>query len=57
MRKKWMKIVPQIIDNIDNVHELNQIKCPNCSRHGINYMYIGDEKTRIGFFEVWCNKC
>lgn len=57
MRKKWLKIVPQIIDNIDNVHELNQIKCPNCSKHGIDYMYIGDEKTRIGFFQVWCNKC
>lgn len=57
MRKKWMKIVPQIMDNIDKVYIINQIKCPNCDKHGIDYMYIGDEETRIGYFNVWCNEC
>lgn len=57
MRKKWMKIVPQIINNIENIKQINQIKCPNCGKNGIDYIYIGDEKTRLGYFQVWCNEC
>lgn len=54
MRKDWIKIVPQIIDNFDNII---QILCPNCKECEIEYLYIGDERTRVGFLQVWCNKC
>ncbi len=54
MKQEWIKILTQITDNLDNV---DQIKCPVCGEHGIDYIYIGDEGTRVGFLQIWCNKC
>lgn len=46
--------MPQILDNLQ---ETSQIKCPNCAKSGIDYIYCGDETTRLGFMQVWCNEC
>lgn len=54
MREEWMKILPKLIDNLANPQE---IQCPNCREYEVEYLYIGDEKTRIGYFQMWCNKC
>lgn len=54
MRERWMKILPQITDNLS---DLRVIQCPNCGEHEMEYLYIGDEKTRIGYFQLWCNNC
>ena len=54
MKQEWIKILTQITDNLDNV---DQIKCPVCGEHGIDYIYIGDEGTRVGFLQIWCNQC
>ncbi|QUH28786.1 hypothetical protein [Vallitalea guaymasensis] len=31
--------------------------CPNCNSHEVDYQYIGDSKTGIGYLLFWCNKC
>lgn len=54
MKKEWIKTVSEIMDSLDNT---NQIKCPNCRKSGIEYIYVGDEKTRVGYLQIWCNKC
>ena len=54
MREKWMKILPK---RIDDLSALQFIECPSCGENGVDYLYIGDEKTRIGYMQVWCNKC
>ncbi|MDE7285320.1 MAG: hypothetical protein K2N55_00545 [Lachnospiraceae bacterium] len=54
MREKWMKILPKITENLC---DLQLIECPYCGEHEIDYLYVGDEKTRIGYMQVWCNKC
>lgn len=54
MREKWMKIVSQMVGDLDNAH---QIECPNCKKEAIDYLYIGDEKTRVGYVQIWCNAC
>ena len=54
MRNEWVQIVPQITEDADGI---NSIKCPNCEKYGIDYIYIGDEKTRVGFLQIWCSKC
>lgn len=46
--------MPQIIDNLDNT---SHIECPNCGKCGIEYLYTGDERTRIGFLQIWCSEC
>lgn len=54
MRIDWMGVAAQISENVSNVH---QVRCPNCGEAKLDYIYIGDEETRIGFLQVWCNKC
>ncbi len=54
MREKWMKILPKLTDNFVNPQE---IQCPNCGEQEVEYLYIGNEKTRIGYFQIWCNNC
>lgn len=51
MYKEWLKLLPDLIEHVDKV------PCPSCGKHMINYLYIGDEKTRIGYLQVWCESC
>ena len=52
MRVEWLKLVSQIERG-----EITQVKCPNCGKCGIDYTYVGDCGTRIGFLQIWCNNC
>lgn len=54
MREKWMKILPQIIENLS---DLQFVECPNCGENDVEYLYVGDEITRVGYMQIWCNKC
>lgn len=54
MKREWIRIVPKITEDFDRI---NQIKCPNCGEYGIDYIYVGDGNTRIGFLQIWCRKC
>lgn len=37
VKKNWMNIVPQIINNLNHT---NDIICPNCGKKKIDYMYL-----------------
>lgn len=50
MREKWYKL-------IDELTHVELIKCPNCEKKGIDYLYIGDKETKIGYLQIWCNEC
>ena len=54
MKKDWTKVISEITEDFNRV---DQLKCPNCGECGIDYMYVGDGHTRIGFLLIWCNKC
>ena len=54
MKKEWVGIMSQITEDINLT---NKIKCPNCGECGIEYTYVGDCNTRIGFLVIWCDKC
>jgi len=54
MKKEWSRIIAQITKNFNNDY---QIKCPVCGKYGIDYIYVGDGNTRVGFIQIWCNKC
>ena len=54
MKKEWIKIIPQIANCLDGVE---QLKCPDCGKHEIDYIYVGDKETRVGFLQIWCNQC
>ena len=31
--------------------------CPECGEKAIEYLYVGDKNTGIGYLPIWCNKC
>lgn len=54
MKEDWIKLIPQIVGDLDNIV---QVKCPCCEKQGIEYVYIGDEETRVGYLQIWCSEC
>lgn len=54
MKIGWRGIIEKISENVSNIH---QVRCPNCGETRLDYIYIGDVETRIGFLQIWCNKC
>lgn len=54
MSKDWIKIIPKITEHLNDEH---QVQCPNCGKYGMDYLYVGDEKTRVGYLQVWCSEC
>ena len=54
MNKKWLHLGSKIVGDLENT---NQLICPNCGKQGIDYLYVGDEQTRVGYVQIWCNKC
>ena len=49
MKKMWVNIISKIPNNIA------EARCPICGKHTMNYMYVGEEKTRIGYLNIWCD--
>ena len=54
MKLAWERTISEILKDFNKI---NQIKCPSCGKRGMDYIYIGDGDTRIGYLQVWCNKC
>lgn len=54
MFNKWLSIGAYIAKNCE---ESSTVVCPNCGEKTIDYLYIGDEKTKIGYVQIWCNEC
>lgn len=52
--KDWIKLTTIITNNNTKRHE---IECPNCQKRGIDYQYVGDMKSRVGFLDIWCDVC
>ncbi len=46
--KKWFLVQPW---KEESVH------CPECGDHAIDYEFVGDLETRMGYCLVWCNSC
>lgn len=54
MFQDWLKLSVILRDN---GYSTNNLICPECKNMCIDYAYIGDSKTRIGYMCMWCNNC
>ena len=54
MYKIWLVTAANVSKNFKDIQEIN---CPTCARKTLDYLYIGDKKTRIGYLQVWCHHC
>jgi len=50
MKENWIKLIKHL-NNVD------KLECPNCKNRSIDYLYIGQAETKIGYLQIWCNKC
>jgi len=48
--QKWLKI-------IKDFKNISDMECPHCNKKSLDYLYIGDEETKIGYLQAWCNNC
>lgn len=54
MFNNWVRVASVISDYVDKMDELT---CPYCGENQLDYVYVGDLETRIGYEIVWCNHC
>lgn len=54
MKLAWERTISELIKDFDKI---DQIECPSCEKSAIDYIYIGDGDTRIGYLQVWCKQC
>ncbi|MCD1259456.1 hypothetical protein B5M42_011485 [Paenibacillus athensensis] len=50
----WLKLTVDLSGNPDP----NPIRyCPECESDKIDFQYVGDPSSRIGFLSIWCENC
>lgn len=54
MFQKWLITASNISKNLNGI---NDSECPHCGKKCLDYLYIGDEETRTGYLQVWCDEC
>jgi hypothetical protein len=33
------------------------LKCPECQNDTVDFQYVGDSTTRMGYLAMWCRSC
>lgn len=51
MFQKWLNLAKYITEFLPKVPVLD---CPKCNNKSIDFQYVGDMKTRIGYLDIWC---
>jgi len=54
VHEKWLKVCVQIRDELP---ERSLKTCPVCGEIAVDFQYVGNEASRIGFMCAWCNCC
>lgn len=54
MFNEWLNLVKEIVDKLPNTDNLT---CPKCSESGVDFQYVGDKTTRVGYLDIWCKSC
>jgi hypothetical protein len=53
-RSAWRDVLIAIGSGID---DSALPMCPACAQQLVDYLYVGDAASRIGYLVVWCNAC
>lgn len=52
--RKWLDLFVRLHDQLPDASGL---ACPHCGAESVDYQYVGDLGSRIGFLDIWCGKC
>ncbi|WP_371365960.1 hypothetical protein SRRS_05210 [Sporomusa rhizae] len=56
MHMAWLKLAKEIVDSVNRNSHVKST-CPKCKNHSIDYQYVGNLVTRIGYLNIWCKEC
>lgn len=51
---QWLSIATEINHSLPDVPVLY---CPNCHQQQVDFQFVGDLQTRIGYMAIWCPFC
>ena len=47
----WVKLIIEI------PYKIHDIACPSCNSKTLRFQYVGDENSRMGYLDIWCDSC
>lgn len=53
-QRGWVDVLTIVTSAVDDD---NLPLCPRCGQQRVDYAYMGDSKSRIGFLVMWCDAC
>ena len=56
MFNEWLELVKRVVDKTQD-NKASSICCPNCESNSIDYQYVGDVATKVGYLDIWCKTC
>jgi transcription elongation factor Elf1 len=54
MFNDWLKLLKALSKNN---YSTKGFICPECGKKSIEYVYVGNPTTRIGYLPIWCKNC
>lgn len=54
MFNDWLKLLKELSKNN---YSTNGFICPECGHKSIEYIYVGNPTTHIGYLPIWCKNC
>lgn len=54
MFKDWLMLLKKLSENH---YSTEDFICPECGQKSVEYTYVGDLTTRIGYLPIWCKHC
>ncbi|MBP3505426.1 MAG: hypothetical protein J6K43_03380 [Lachnospiraceae bacterium] len=54
MYNDWIKIIVKLVKKN---YLTENIICPECGQKSINYVYVGNPISHIGYLPIWCTNC
>lgn len=54
MFNDWLKLLKKISKNN---YVTDSFICPECGQKSVEYVYVGDSTTHIGYLPIWCKNC
>lgn len=54
MFNDWLKLLKELSKSD---YLTKDFTCPECGQKSVEYIYVGDPTTRIGYLPIWCKEC
>lgn len=54
MFNDWLSLLKELSKNN---YSIESLICPECGNKSVEYTYVGDPITHIGYLPIWCTNC